>query len=202
MSEMESNESKASGYDKGDRAAIVSGRSGVGVRGSVFWIGENKYGPGMRYGLRGDDGATYWVDEADLGPEDQAPPAPEKAKEQGPTLDKGDTALITGGPHVGSSGEVFWVGRSKYGDGMRYGIRGEGEDAYWVDSVHVRKQESESGTKEATTSRANTRPDDALPPEAHEQADELPPEAYEGADELPPEAYEGSDVLADDDLPF
>ena len=88
-------------FDKGDRAAIVNGK-GAGTRGEVFWVGENKYGPGMRFGLRGDDGETYWIDETNIGSEDAAPPAPEIPKrEAGPALSKGDTVRITAGQGAG-----------------------------------------------------------------------------------------------------
>ena len=68
---------EAPAYSKGDRVAITGGKQGVGVRGDVFWIGENKYGPGWRYGVKGDDGETYWLDAEKIGEEKNAPPPPE-----------------------------------------------------------------------------------------------------------------------------
>ncbi|MCA9620115.1 MAG: hypothetical protein KC731_13910, partial [Myxococcales bacterium] len=137
MSEKNSDNGPPGAYDKGDRAAIVAGRKGLGVRGQIFWIGENKYGSGMRYGLRGDDGQTYWVDEASLGPEAGAPPPPE-APVAKPALDKGTVVRLVGTKDAGKIGSIFWVGESKYGVGMRYGVRVDGEeDAYWVDEANV-----------------------------------------------------------------
>lgn len=184
-------------FDKGDRAAIVAGQKSVGVRGSVFWVGENKYGPGMRYGLRGDDGETYWIDEQQIGREEDAPAAPKpepRRAPSGPSFNKGDRVRIVSGPSgVGLTGEVFWTGASKYGDGMRYGVRGSDEETYWVDGNQVEADTSAPApTPAPSPARAGGGPavDDAPPP----GDDDLPPEAFE-EDDLPPEAYE-------DDVPF
>lgn len=200
-------------FDKGDRAAIVAGRKSVGVRGSVFWVGENKYGPGMRYGLRGDDGETYWIDDEQIGREEDAPPAPKpepRPAPTGPSFEKGDRVrIISGASGVGLICEVFWTGASKYGDGMRYGVRGPDEETYWVDGNQVeadpsapatstpkatsspRGTSSPGGTAQASAAPVARASDDAPPPAGD---DELPPEAFED-DDLPPEAYE-------DDIPF
>jgi hypothetical protein len=55
--------------EKGSRVEIVGGRSGQGAKGEVFWVGPSQYGPGERYGVRGDDGETYWVDGRHVVPE-------------------------------------------------------------------------------------------------------------------------------------
>ena len=135
MSE-EANEEEKPAFEKGDRAAIVKGRKNVGVRGQVFWIGDNKYGDGKRYGLRGDDGETYWVDGTNIGPEEGAPPAPD-APPPKETFAKGSRVSITKGPSAGVEGEVFWVGESKYGVGMRYGIKDGSGETHWADSNQV-----------------------------------------------------------------
>jgi len=122
-------------FEKGDRVAVHRGKD-AGVRGEVFWIGENKFGDGMRYGVRGDDGETYWVDEEQVGKEDGAPPPP-KPKPEG-ALAKGDAVEITQGAGTGTRGEVFWVGKSKFGDGMRYGVRDADGEAHWVDDHQVK----------------------------------------------------------------
>ena len=129
-------EEQEAAFEKGDRAAIVSGRKNVGVRGQIFWIGENKYGPGVRYGLRGDDGETYWVDESNIGSEDGAPPAP-APPEPKETLEKGSRVSITKGASAGAEGEVFWVGESKYGPGMRYGVKDDEGETHWADEHQV-----------------------------------------------------------------
>ena len=141
-------------YAKGDRAAIVSGKESIGTRGEIFWIGPNKFGPGTRYGLRGDDGRTHWVDEANLGAEEGAPPAPERTAR--PVLEKGTTVKITAGRDgVGVTGEVFWVGESKFGVGMRYGVRGDGEASHWVDEadLEVVANGDEDGAEKPTRER-------------------------------------------------
>jgi hypothetical protein len=165
---MTEGETKAA-FSKGERAAIVAGARDVGVRGEVFWIGENKYGPGMRYGLRGDDGATYWVDEAHLGAEEGAPPAPKPTASSSPRLEKGDAVEIVGGRDAGKRGEVFWVGESKYGKGMRYGVRGaDDEETYWVDEGQVVRVE---GSSDGSAAADDVRP----PPVVDAPADDAPP---------------------------
>ncbi|MEM1347433.1 MAG: hypothetical protein AAGI01_02685 [Myxococcota bacterium] len=54
-------------------------------------------------------------------------------------FDKGVTVKIVGGTDgVGVVGEIFWWGNSKYGEGMRAGVRGPGEEeTYWVDEEHL-----------------------------------------------------------------
>ncbi|MGE0789647.1 MAG: hypothetical protein AB7S26_28500 [Sandaracinaceae bacterium] len=129
---MSSEETK---LEKGARVAIVGGRQGVGTRGEIFWIGENKYGPGMRYGVRGDNGETYWLDADKLGPESAAPAAPDGPAK--PVLAKGQRVEITRGPGSGTQGEVFWVGDSKFGKGMRYGVKDDAGETHWVDEQQV-----------------------------------------------------------------
>jgi hypothetical protein len=41
---------------KGSRVVLPDGGEG-----SVFWLGESKYGPGLRVGVKGDDGRTHWA---------------------------------------------------------------------------------------------------------------------------------------------
>jgi hypothetical protein len=183
-------------FGKGDRAAIVAGKRDVGVRGAVFWIGPNKYGEGMRYGLRGDDGATYWVDESQVGPEAGAPPAPERPARE--ALSKGDRVKITSGREgVGTTGEIFWVGDSKFGVGLRYGVRVSEDETYWVDEAHVELVEKGEG---GGGGRRASRGSDATPPPKRTQA---------AAGETPPpvddEGWPSDDDYAapdDDEIPF
>lgn len=181
-------------FEKGDRAAIVSGRKNpVGVRGQIFWIGENKYGDGMRYGLRGDDGETYWCDESHLGPEETAPPAPEGG---GPkeALDKGARVSITKGPSAGVEGEVFWVGESRYGPGMRYGIKDDAGETHWADSHQVEALAA-APPKPAGDARPSRPSGDGPPP------DDAP--MPEGDDFAEAEAYYDDDIpFPGDDVPF
>ena len=41
---------------KGSRVVLPNGTTG-----RVFWLGQNKYGPGLRVGVQGDDGQTHWA---------------------------------------------------------------------------------------------------------------------------------------------
>lgn len=175
-------------FQKGDRAAVVSGAKDLGVRGEVFWVGENKYGPGLRYGLRGDDGETYWVDEANIGTEADAPPAPEPPPpDESPPIAKGARVEITGGRQgKGVVGEVFWVGESKYGPGMRYGIRADDEQTYWIDGRHVTQIEAPT---EGAAAPAGGPPDAAPMPDPDEFADfveEAPPDDIPFPPDEPP----------------
>jgi hypothetical protein len=37
-----------------------------GGAGTIFWIGQNKFGPGLRLGVTGDDEQKHWVDAAEV----------------------------------------------------------------------------------------------------------------------------------------
>jgi len=186
-------------FDKGERAAIVKGRKGVGVRGEVFWVGPNKYGEGMRFGLKGDDGLTYWVDEADIGTEAEAPPAPPPPP-AGPILEKGDRAEIVSGKDAGKQGEVFWVGQSRYSTDMRYGMKDDDGETYWVDQPIVRKVGG--STENPDPPRSDGPPNEASetppPPDPDERRldDELPPEAMDGGED--PDFFNDPD----EEIPF
>ncbi len=65
--------------EKGARVRITRGE-GAGATGEVFWIGEKKFGRGLRYGVRADEGEeTYGVDDVACEPREAGAPAP-KAK--------------------------------------------------------------------------------------------------------------------------
>ena len=67
----------------GTRVMVVRGRRALGATGVVFWVGANKYGPGMRLGIHADHGKTLWIDldhvEA-LGDDDVDHAAEERAR--------------------------------------------------------------------------------------------------------------------------
>jgi hypothetical protein len=142
-------------FDKGDRAAIVGGRNPLGTRGEVFWVGENKFGSGMRYGLKGDDGVTYWLDSEEIGSEEGAPPAPPPPDR--PPLDKGTRVKIVGTKDAGIEAEIFWTGASKYGPGMRYGVK-NGEETYWVDEANVEVIDAPAGNAPAGNAPSGNSP--------------------------------------------
>lgn len=183
--------------EKGARVAIVSGRRGVGMRGEIFWIGENKYGPGVRYGVRGDDAETYWVDEADLGPEAAVPEPP--PPEEKPVLDKGQRVVITKGRSKGVEGEVFWVGESKFGPGMRYGVKGDDDETHWADEQQLEPTDSPppspaEGASEP--SRSGPPPLDDAPMPDPDQAPMPDPDA------APADPFDDDVPFPGDDLPF
>ncbi|MEC7948822.1 MAG: hypothetical protein VX265_14740, partial [Myxococcota bacterium] len=95
-----------------------------------FWKGPNKYGPGERLGLRGDDGETHWIDSASVEPTDAAVP-------EGPTFERGDRIRFRLQGREGS-GTVFWTGQNRHGPGQRLGVNpddGDGrDDAVWLDA--------------------------------------------------------------------
>jgi hypothetical protein len=170
----EAKKKDAPAYGKGDRVAITGGRKGLGVRGDIFWVGENKYGPGWRYGLKGDDGETYWLDEANVGDEKGAPPPPEGSQPSTEEFEKGDRVRIRAGDDKGVVGSVFWVGESKFGKGMRYGIRGDDEETYWADQAQV--EASDEPAPEGQASARNEFSDDAPLPEDPGAFEAPPPE--------------------------
>lgn len=119
--------------DKGTRVKIERGGSGKGVAGSVFWVGENKFGGGKRLGVRGDDGQTYWVNSEDVDDESAPPPPPPPT---GPAPEKGDRVRWTQGGASGL-GQIFWVGESKHGPGKRYGVNCDDGETRWLDQRFV-----------------------------------------------------------------
>lgn len=175
--------------EKGARVAIVGGRKGNGVRGEIFWIGENKYGPGMRYGVKGDDAETYWVDQDHIGPEDAVPETKVEAK---PALDKGQWVEVTKGRDAGQKGEIFWVGDSRFGAGKRYGLKNADDETIWADGQQVEPIETPPDAQpSAEAPRGAPRASDAPP------ADDAP-----FPDDAPlPEPDDRADAF-DDDIPF
>lgn len=49
-------------------------------------------------------------------------------------FERGARVRIVGGKGKGVAGEVFWWGKSKFGDGMRAGVTGDDGEKYWVDA--------------------------------------------------------------------
>lgn len=182
--------------DKGARVTITDGRQGKGVSGVIFWKGPNKWGEGERLGVRGDDGETYWVADADVEPATGAPPPVQDA---GPTFAKGDRVRFKQGGREGT-GSVFWTGESRQGPGQRLGIRDDdGEDPVWIDARLA----------EALTDE----PRSAMPPGGRapvhlggDDEDAAPWVPSLSEDELPPAApWDDADVASfaadDDDVP-
>lgn len=190
-------DSNAPRFDKGERAAIVGGNKPLGTRGEVFWVGENKYGPGMRYGLKADDGRTYWLNDEEIGSEDGAPPAPpDKPKSDKPELDKGTRVKIVGTKDAGAEGEIFWTGQSRYGPGMRYGVK-DGEETYWVDEENVEViAMPDTGGSDAGGGRGSDSPEEPPPAGPVPMDDAVPDDG-----DLPPEAFE-QESYSEDDIPF
>ena len=120
-------------FAKGDRIQITKGPA-EGVAGTVFWKGQNKYGPGDRYGVRGDDGQTHWVDSESVAPTDAAVP-------EGPSFERGDRVAFRDRDQEGT-GTVFWTGQNKHGPGQRLGVNPDGaegrDNAVWLDARAAR----------------------------------------------------------------
>lgn len=179
--------------EKGERVEIVGGRDGVGQIGAIFWKGPNKFGPGDRYGVRADDGATYWVVEAEIqrsGAPVAAPP------DTGETYAKGDRVSVTQ-RGVESEGSVFWLGDSKAG-GQRLGIKPDsGEEAIWIDARFVRRLgEGSVAPARPKAPRANKDAGDAEPYTPPLSMEDLPPAPPIDDDEIDWRSSEA----ADDDL--
>ena len=118
--------------EKGTRVEIVRGQTGTGAVGTVFWVGEDRYNEGTkRLGVRGDDGETYWVSGDDVEKSNAAVPVHEA-----PDLNRGDRVTWTKGG-VAGEGEVFWVGPSKHGPGVRVGVK-DGEESLWFDAHQLK----------------------------------------------------------------
>ncbi len=156
--------------NKGTRVRICSGRDS-GKTGEVFWTGKDRYGDGLRLGIRGDDGETYWISEGEVETTD-APPPPVEA---GPTFDKNDRVRFRRRGQEGT-GTVFWIGESRQGPGQRLGIRDDAnpDDAVWLDARFAEKLEGE----------------EAAPAPQHRSGDAVPAEYSSSLrlDELPPMA--------------
>ena len=144
-----------------------------------------------RYGLRGDDGETYWVTDANIGAEEGAPPAPDSG---GPkeTLSKGSRVSIVKGPAAGVEGEVFWVGDSKFGVGSRYGIKDPEGESHWADGNQVELLEGPTAAQDGARTR----------PSASPAFDEVP--FPDGDDDFaePTPGFEDDNPFHGDDIPF
>ena len=128
---------------KGSRIEITGGDNGVGTCGEVFWIGASRYSDGERYGVRGDDGDTYWVDDSEVQATNKPPPV----EAAGPTFRKGDRVFFNNGGRRGT-GTVFWIGQSRTGPGQRLGVRDDNpddpdNDAVWIDARFAQPEDGE-----------------------------------------------------------
>lgn len=118
--------------DKGTRVKIING-NGKDQVGTVFWTGKDRYGDGLRLGVRGDDGETYWISQRDVEKSDAVLP-------EGDTFDKDDRVRFRK-DGVECYGTVFWLGQSRNGPGQRLGIRDDNdpEEAVWLDARFAEK---------------------------------------------------------------
>ncbi len=188
---------KKNSAKKGDRVKIVDG-NGSGQHGEVFWTGANKWGPGSRLGVRGDDGETYWVNEDDTEPSTAEAPAPDP----GETFQKGDRVAFTQRGQQGE-GAVFWTGKSRSG-GQRLGVRpDDSEDAVWLDARFARRVEQQAAPAPLAPLAEDEDEDDVIEYAPPLGADDLPPMAPiddawadqmasvidEGEDEAPFESF-------------
>ncbi|MBH25113.1 MAG: hypothetical protein CMH57_11790 [Myxococcales bacterium] len=167
--------------DKGTRVEIIKGYKGVGVIGTVFWSGPDKYNDGeTRLGVKGNDGETYWVSANDVQATDEeaaevAPPRQNVDAGDGPPLAKG--SRVEWGD--GMAGSVFWYGASKFGDGMRVGVEADDGSKHWLDAFEVTA---------VAAAAAPSSPADVVPPPSDNDpvsSSSAPPWAYDDSDPGP-----------------
>lgn len=159
--------------DKGVRVSIVKGRTGKGVVGTVFWIGDDRFKEGSkRLGIHGDDGETYWVSADNVEVSDAPPPA-----DAGPELARGDRVTYPRGDEPRGEGEVVWIGESKHGPGQRVGVATDDGERLWFDArvlVRVGEGDGDAGSSAADAeAEAQTQP--APPPDLPETWDDEDP---------------------------
>lgn len=108
-------------FQKGDRV-FVRQLGKPDVIGKITWIGPNRYGPGMRFGVKDDEGGMHWVDEDNVEREPStAAPAPGE-------IQKGSRVRIVTGADEGVVGDVFLCPPSG-----RVAVRDDDEETYWVE---------------------------------------------------------------------
>jgi len=124
---------------KGSRVRITSGPT-AGVTGSIFWSGKDKFRGGMRFGVRGDDGDTHWVNEGIVEASDSEEPTNDDAEK----FEKGDRVKFKQRGEEGT-GSVFWIGDSRQG-GQRLGVRNDDDpdNAVWIDARFCTRIEGEA----------------------------------------------------------
>lgn len=127
--------------EKGTRVVVIGGRKAKGVTGTVFWTGPDQYSDGLRVGVRGDDGETYWLRAEQveaLEADDDAGPAANAE-----IFEKGDRVSWEAEGEA-LEGEVFWIGENKFGPGQRLGVRDAGGEAHWLDAVRATRIEGDT----------------------------------------------------------
>jgi hypothetical protein len=125
---------------RGDRVLVVRGRKAQGEEGTIFWYGPDKYGDGMRAGIKTDAGETHFlkaeylklIEQAEQDAGEERSPSGESAVE----LRKGMRVRWQDGGQSGE-GELFWVGENKYGPGLRVGITDDDKQKHWLNENQV-----------------------------------------------------------------
>ena len=187
-------------FTKGARVKVIGGRKSMGVTGTIFWIGDNKYGEGQRFGIRGDDGETHWVPEEHCEGTSETMEVPEA-----PELSKGDEVTWMDGEML-LSGHVFWLGPNKYGSGTRAGVKDPQGETHWFDTRRLQRAEGAS-------SQVAPAPASAPPDAGGSRFDQPAAFGAPAWDDGPPmdDAWaesvgvpEGSEAegVSDDDIPF
>ena len=169
---------------KGTRVEVVKGQRSYGVQGSVFWHGPDKYNEGsFRIGIKDDDGQTHWlsVDDVVEVDEDAAPAdpsstsAPQTPRSEPPSTSTPQSPRpetpasdLKRGMRVrwdNGAGTIFWYGPSRYGDGMRVGVKDDNEASHWLDALEVTPIiEEVSSPPEAIYPQDDAPPSDANAP--------------------------------------
>ncbi len=147
--------------DKGSRVRILKGK-GKEQEGTVFWTGANNYGPGIRLGVRNDEGDTFWVNEDQVEVIEGEVADVSPAKPDGAALEKG--GRVRWSQDGGGTGVVFWVGESK-GGSLRVGIKtDEDGETVWMFADRVKAEAEAAGEAEVEgEAAAAVDPHDAIP---------------------------------------
>lgn len=186
--------------EKGDRVTITGGKQGRGKSGTIFWKGQNKYGPGERYGVNGDDGSTYWVTEDNV---ERSAGTPPELPADDRTYEKGErVAFDRDGDE--QHGSVFWTGKSRAG-GQRLGVRREPDgETVWIDARFVRPATAAPPVAQEAvpTFVGDDTNDEGYLPEAYVQGDpgDVPPEAP--IDDAAMDAWARSSIDEDEPPPW
>lgn len=129
---------------KGDRVVVVRGRKAQGEEGTIFWFGPDKYGDGMRAGVKIDNGETHFlkseylkvIGQEEQDAEEERAPVERLDEEGAVQLKKGQRVRWQDGGQSGE-GDLFWVGENKFGPGLRVGLTDEDKQKHWLNDDQV-----------------------------------------------------------------
>ena len=194
--------------EKGTRVEVIAGFKGKGAVGNVFWYGPDKFSEGsFRIGIKTDEGQTFWIStddvrEVDAGftsdstPTQTSKPEPEKRLQQSTPQEANSFSRGMRVRWVQGEGTIFWAGASKYGDGVRLGIKDDNEVTHWLDGAEVSLIVEEVVIEDSEPHVV----DDAPPPVDATFVDSTPPWESDRNDpgpEFAPPPFEDDDLFRD-----